>query len=237
MLNKRKGFTLVELLVVIAMIAILATILLPAFATAPENSEQIRCLSNMKQTALAELMYASDYHGMFSPWRQAQSTTSGGIFFPDQLDPYISNQDLWICPSVHPLKYTFMRNAGLNHYYLSDQSGPVNVDKVAHPTKVFMLYDAIPNRSADIWMDHSVGFDVRPGHHGYSERHQGGMNVNFVDGHVKWFSAAPLLDNYAAGGRGYYWQYPPACEGDGATCLIWAYATYDPAWPMAYDNW
>jgi len=45
-----------------------------------------------------------------------------------------------------------------------------------------------------------------------------------------------LEDNYAAGGRGYYWRYPPACEGDGATCLMWAYVSYDPDYVMAGEH-
>jgi len=235
MLNKRKGFTLIELLVVIAIIAILAAILFPVFAKAREKAKQISCLSNMKQTALAELMYCDDWNGMFSTWLSPKPD-GGRYLFPDQLDPYIRNQDIWICPSVHPHLYAFMRNAGLYYYYYTGEPGPVNIDNVARPGKVFMLYDSIPSACVDMWIDHTTGFDVRPGQNCYSERHHGGMNVNFADGHAHWYSAKPLLDNYAAGGRGYYWRYPPACEGDGATCLFWGYATYDPDYVMAGEH-
>jgi len=59
--QRKSGFTLIELLVVIAIIAILAAILFPVFARAREKARQTTCLSNMKQVALATLMYASDY--------------------------------------------------------------------------------------------------------------------------------------------------------------------------------
>ncbi len=235
MLHKRKGFTLIELLVVIAIIAILAAILFPVFAKAREKARQISCLSNMKQTALAELMYCDDWAGMFSTWLSPLQGPPGRLIFPDQLDPYIRNQDIWVCPTVHPLKYAFFRNAGLYHYYYAGNPGPVALDKVARPAKVAMLWDVIPNRFVDMWMDHSPVWDCRPGQNGYSERHHGGMNFNFADGHAKWVSAKPILDNYAAGGRGYYWRYPPVCEGNGATCLMWTYATYDPDYEMAGD--
>jgi len=60
-MRKNRGFTLIELLVVIAIIAILAAILFPVFARAREAARKTTCLSNVKQLALAVLMYANDY--------------------------------------------------------------------------------------------------------------------------------------------------------------------------------
>lgn len=60
---RKKGFTLIELLVVIAIIPILAAILFPVFARARDKARQSSCLSNVKQIALAALMYAEDYDG------------------------------------------------------------------------------------------------------------------------------------------------------------------------------
>ena len=56
--SRRRGFTLVELLAVIATIAILAAILFPVFAKAREKARQTSCLNNMKQISLANLQYA-----------------------------------------------------------------------------------------------------------------------------------------------------------------------------------
>jgi prepilin-type N-terminal cleavage/methylation domain-containing protein len=74
------GFTLIELLVVIAIIAILAAMLLPALARAKEKAKRVQCLSNLKQIAVADIMYAGDNRDFF--------VESGKLGGPDVVHPY-----------------------------------------------------------------------------------------------------------------------------------------------------
>ena len=101
--STKHGFTLIELLVVIAIIAILAAILFPVFARAREKARTASCQSNLKQIALANAMYMSDYDGVTMRWRRYSYTNEAAYGYrsmPALLTPYIKNEQIWFCPSA-----------------------------------------------------------------------------------------------------------------------------------------
>lgn len=94
------AFTLIELLVVIAIIAILAAILFPVFAQAREQARKTSCLSNMKELALANLMYVQDYDEAFCNEGQPQAPAWGWqMTWLVETQPYIKNYGIMHCPS------------------------------------------------------------------------------------------------------------------------------------------
>jgi prepilin-type N-terminal cleavage/methylation domain-containing protein/prepilin-type processing-associated H-X9-DG protein len=63
--ERKKAFTLVELLVVISIIALLLSILFPALNKAKENAKKIVCKNNIRSVGFANLTYSNDYSGSF----------------------------------------------------------------------------------------------------------------------------------------------------------------------------
>jgi prepilin-type N-terminal cleavage/methylation domain-containing protein/prepilin-type processing-associated H-X9-DG protein len=74
---RRYGFTLVELLVVIGIIALLISILLPALNRAREQAQMVKCLSNLRQLATATAMYENENKGAL-PLFSASGTVKNG---------------------------------------------------------------------------------------------------------------------------------------------------------------
>lgn len=77
--TRSRGFTLVELLVVIGIIALLISILMPALSRARQQAQTVQCLSNMRQLGAGFAMYANANNGILIPfeWRNAAASTGG----------------------------------------------------------------------------------------------------------------------------------------------------------------
>jgi len=108
----RKGnngkFTLIELLFVIAIISILASLLLPALNRARDKAKSIACASNLKQIGCAVLMYSNDNDARIPGWMQTSSVNTDTYRWVSVLLPYAGNGSLWVCPGSpdagNPLK-------------------------------------------------------------------------------------------------------------------------------------
>jgi prepilin-type N-terminal cleavage/methylation domain-containing protein len=95
------GFTLIELLVVISIIALLIGILLPALGAARKRSQDLACLSNMRQVGTAVMVYATDNKSYYIPYRQPFTSN---IWWPALLvsSNYLGGGDVFVCPRMVP---------------------------------------------------------------------------------------------------------------------------------------
>jgi prepilin-type N-terminal cleavage/methylation domain-containing protein len=91
---KYSGFTLIELLVVIAIIAILAALLLPALSSAKTKAKQIKCISNLRQLALAAVMYQQD------TGRSLEYNVTAQLWMKTLIDYSIKINDNRFCPEA-----------------------------------------------------------------------------------------------------------------------------------------
>ena len=78
MKTRKPGFTLVELLVVIGIIAVLVSLLLPSLNRARESARRAKCLSNIRQISQAFVMYTNEHGG----WFPSVAVFGTGIGYP-----------------------------------------------------------------------------------------------------------------------------------------------------------
>lgn len=129
----RLGFTLVELLVVISIIALLASMLLPALGKAKAKAQGIRCISNLKQLTLAAQMYVSDFNEGLPPIQEFLALQRIETSWRPYLFSYVGrSKAVYDCPAERKDRYAADTNdvAGQfkrNEIKLSSGIGAVNV--------------------------------------------------------------------------------------------------------------
>lgn len=114
----RRGFTLTEMLVVIAVIAILMALLFPVYSIAREKARQNACLTNLKQIGTALTAYAQDHDGVnvLSHERFLSFLANTPATYAHLLLPYTRSSIVYACGS-HPTVPTFPQPVPLQISY------------------------------------------------------------------------------------------------------------------------
>jgi prepilin-type N-terminal cleavage/methylation domain-containing protein/prepilin-type processing-associated H-X9-DG protein len=196
MKRSTRGFTLLELVVVISIITILAGILFPVLAQARETARGITCLSRLKQLSLAHRLYIQDYDEILPCW-YAPGPYGSLALWTDYLRDYYRHPALLEERFSHP---DGQRPAGWTADYALCAWGPGGDGTVERPywrwpgALTSAREGFRPMREAEVLRTHEVlqfadGVTRKAGGTVASEiawrRHRGGvLNGAFVDGHV-----------------------------------------------------
>jgi len=222
--TKSSGFTLIEMLVVIAIIAVLAAILFPVFGRAREKSRQTVCLANLGQIGAAVTMYETDYAGFLPAWCISEPLGGGpgsaapgdptqAVTWDDSINSYLRSTEVLKCKS-NPNGSRDARAYAVAQYTqkLIITGGVQRVlgcykDEIPSPVETVYLFEK-GKQPPGAWGD-ALGQNVYQSTDWiWDDDHQKpfhfeGKNFLFVDGHAKFYAkgAGPFANPLPTGTR------------------------------------
>jgi len=179
--KQNPGFTLVELLVVMAILGLLAALVFPGMRGALRKAVAIDCMSDMRQMGIAMQMFADDNDGLLPG-------TSHGVSWTNSLSAYLGPNFIGRCPAVpkHRARVTY----GWNDCLVTNGVG-ISIEFCFTPASTMVMAELATNQSSEHF--HFAG--VRGGVGRLTpnqfkaavnvEAHGTGANYLFVDGHVE----------------------------------------------------
>ena len=203
-MKRRSAFTLIELLLVIAIIAILAAMLLPALASAKQRAWTIACKSNLHQISLGFIMFADDNNGRFP---QSGGSIPWNAAFPDaptnawmqQIATYTQSTNVYRCPSNKLLpsdiqsRFNYFNGTRAAFVAAGFQSSAVEEKRVLFPSMLVLSGDTLDFDPTDADKDDYTQNCVGGPENGIPweewQAHSKGQNILFADGHTKWYKA------------------------------------------------
>jgi len=202
--SRCRGFTLVELLVVISIIGLLIGLSVPALSKARENARRTKCLSNVRQLRIALQMYADSHDGRVPP-----RDYDAGAVWVDRLEPYYASRKLLRCPTDgKKADQSYLLNGFIDYFVMHSFRGNwdeffgaykqggfqgIRLSDIPKPAETITIGEKRADSDDDAYMDiwpAQYGSDhlteVAHGKHrsGAGERN-GGSNYAFADGSAR----------------------------------------------------
>ena len=214
-MKHRRAMTLVELLVVTAIIGVLVALLLPAVQSARASARSAACKNNMRQIGLAILQFCELHDGRFPKFSHDQTDLDASWVYT--LAPHLESVDeIGICPEdpigeerLHAKSTSYV----INEFIAADVEGAIrNLNKLQATTKSIVLFEGSDQRSAAFANEHvhtskwfsqvnedlglvtwAVERDIQ------LDRHAQAANYLYADGHVEAIPAGQIYAWIAEG--------------------------------------
>jgi len=217
---RRYGFTLVELLVVIGIIALLIAILLPSLNKARESARRTSCLSNLRQVHQAYMLYAlaskddlpigvlgGAYQFNYQIWNKDRYVSFGKLFEAD----FVKEPRIFYCPSDSGLYYQFdtMENvytpgkpgtyvrAGYSSRPIDDEGREILWTSLGSPPSRCQYSGnkdrAVPKMTR--FRNKAIFSDITSTYDRVAQRHVNGLNVLYSNGGAKWVDKGVIEDD------------------------------------------
>jgi general secretion pathway protein G len=193
-LNRRLAFTLVELLVSLAIIILLVSITIPIVGKVRESSHSTECQSNLRQMFVATQLWSLDNSNKL-PTRSYQFYTQIWPYaYPERADalpiqwgnpPETLKHTIFECPSVYDDDLAVKRSYGINRLILADSgnlSWPLYMHQIETPEKTVCYGDV--EASSELNPVYSLPSFPGRSSSSLNGRHHGSANVVFFDGHT-----------------------------------------------------
>lgn len=209
----RRGFSLIELLVVISIISLLIAMLLPALSAAREAANRSACMNNFKHIGLGRIMYETDF-GFLLPieikWNPPSATPRS--WWQSSIDLYVggkgpdahSDKDrvssgVWACPTARPTQYNTLKSGSALRANASGYAATsfmvINWDTPSNQQHVSPSAVAKPSQCLSVLEQNDAWIHVNTSRHQIDAvfvgvlKHSNGANFLFVDGHVEGLDA------------------------------------------------
>ena len=246
------AFTLTELLIVLAVLALLVAVRLPALCRTDAPVKLIQCLSNCRQMGLATTLYRNDYLDAFPYGNRVNGSGTGAnsvvdpTGWPMQLLRYMGGYKnvqppVYVCPSEKgtAVGWAFQLHYQANRQLVSDidsTAQPIRCAQVRNPAIYWLFMEKGPSdfanlRPGGLANPILAAWNTPPGYHQLS-RHSGGMTATAADGHGEWLRmplyqpGRPPPQNFMELGDCASGQNPGSTWIDNGPCPVKLYCRY-----------
>jgi prepilin-type N-terminal cleavage/methylation domain-containing protein/prepilin-type processing-associated H-X9-DG protein len=216
---RRNGFTLVELLVVVAILAVLAGLLFPVLAQARARARQATCLSNVRQIGTAFALYAQDFDERLPDFHADLGSAANALHLPYWHDRFCCG--LLLAPgqsSFVTLLVPYLRTSAVTFCPADTKKAPEGRSVTSYEYKAWLARGRslaeVPRPAGMALLWEQWAYHDGNNEHASEYDRRTAMNILFVDGHARWRRLADATTAIYGSGPDLHGLFRETASGD-----------------------